>query len=298
MYSQIDKNKTLSCFLLLGFVFVTVAFTFLISFALSNDGVTGFGLAFLALIISLISGLVSYYGGAAIVLSMTGAKEVTNNPNYQDLNQRVEILSIKAGIPKPKIYILPDMALNAFATGRDPKNAHIAITQGLIEKFTTEELEGVIAHEMGHIKNYDIRLMLIVSVLAGVLTYLADFFLRGMFFSSRGKSDDKGSNPIIMIAALVLAILAPIIAAIIQLAISRRREFLADITAVEITRYPQGMINALKKLQADDTPVTHATSGNAHMFIDFPLKDAGGFLKNLFSTHPKIEDRIKALENI
>lgn len=297
MYSQIDKNKTLSCFLLLGFVFVIVVFTFIVSYVWSSDKYVGIFLAFLAFIVSLISGLFSYYAGASLVLTMTGAQDVTDHPQFKDLNERVEILSLKAGLPKPKVYIIPDQALNAFATGRDPKHAHVAVTQGLVDKLEPLELEAVIAHELGHVKNYDIRLMLIVSVLAGVLTYLADFFVRGIFYS-RDREGGNKSNPIMIVVAIAFAILAPLIATIIQLAISRRREFLADITAVEITRYPQGMINALKKLQADDRPVAKATEGNAHMFIDFPLKDAGGFLRNLFSTHPRIEDRIAALETI
>jgi heat shock protein HtpX len=163
---------------------------------------------------------------------------------------------------------------------------------------TPEEADAVIAHELGHIRNYDIRLMLIVSVLAGVLTYLADFSLRGMFYSSRDNDSDSKGNPILFIVAIVFAILAPIIATLIQLAISRRREFLADMTSVEITRYPQSMISALEKLRSDDRPVAHATEGNAHMFIDFPLKDAGGFLRKLFSTHPPIEERIEALQKL
>jgi heat shock protein HtpX len=297
MYSQIDKNKRLTIFLLTGFTGLVVAFTYVISYAFGGDKVSSLTFGFIAFILSLASGLFSYYAGASLVLAMTGAIDVTDNPAYEDLNQRIDILSTKAGIPKPRVHILPDQALNAFATGRDPKHGHIAVTQGLIAHMSKDELEAVIAHELGHIKNFDIRLMLIVSVLAGVLTYLADFFLRGIFYT-RGDDDDSGSNPIALIVGIVFAVLAPIIATLIQLAISRRREYLADMTAVEITRYPQSMINALKKLQADDTPVAKATSGNAHMFIDFPLKNAGGFLRKLFSTHPPIEDRIAALEKL
>jgi heat shock protein HtpX len=297
MYSQIDKNKNISCVLLVAFVIIVVGLTFLISYGFTGDQFSGIALGFLAFFISLFSSLITYFFGDSIVLSMTGAVDVSENPQYKELNDRIETLAIKAGIPKPKVHVMPDMALNAFATGRNPEHGHIALTQGIIQAMTPQELEGVIAHEMSHIRNYDIRLMLIVSVLAGVLTYLADFALRGMFFGSRD-NDRGGGNPIMFIIAIVLAILAPIISALIQLAISRRREFLADISAVEITRYPNGMISALQKLAADDRPVERATEGNAHMFIDFPLKDAKGFIQKLFSTHPPIEDRIKALQNM
>ena len=299
MYSQIDKNKNVSCVLLIFFVFIVVLFTFVISYGFTGDSNSGICFGFLAFFLSFFSAIFTYYFGDKLVLSMTGAIEVTDDPNYKNLNDTIETLAIKAGIPKPKVYILPDNALNAFATGRDPNHSHIAITNGLLQKMEPQELEGVIAHEMSHIKNFDIRLMLIVSVLAGVLTYIADFFLRGMFFSGRGRSRDEGNlGAIMFVIAIVFAILAPIIGLMIQFAISRRREFLADISAIEITRYPAGLISALKKLGEDDTPVSKATEGNAHMFIDFPLKDAGNFLHKLFSTHPPIEDRISALEKI
>lgn len=299
MYSQIDKNKSISCVMLIFFVFIVVAFTFVISYGFTGDGYSGILFGFLAFFLSLFSAIFTYFFGDSLVLSMTGAVEVTDNPDFKELNDRIETLAIKAGIPKPRVYILPDPALNAFATGRDPNHSHIAITQGLLNAMNDQELEGVIAHELSHVKNYDIRLMLIVSVLAGVLTYLADFFLRGMFFGGRGRNrDDGGLGVIMLVIAIVFAILAPFIGLIIQFAISRRREFLADISAVEITRYPAGLVSALKKLAADDTPVQKATEGNAHMFIDFPLKDAGSFLHTLFSTHPPIEERIAALEKI
>ncbi len=295
MYSQIDRNKNATILFLLFFIGIIVALAFAISYAISNDPYAGIFISILAFIFSLIGSLVSYFFGDSIVLAMTGAIDVSENPQYRDLNDRVETLCIKAGIPKPKVYILPDQALNAFATGRDPEHGHVAITEGLIAAMTPEELESVIAHELGHIKNYDIRLMLIVSVLAGVLTYIADFFLRSIFYS---RDDDEGGNPIFFVVAIVFALLAPLISVLVQFAISRNREFLADATSIEITRYPQAMISALQKLKNDDRPVHAATEGNAHMFIDFPLKDAGGFLQNLFSTHPPIEDRIKAIEKM
>jgi heat shock protein HtpX len=297
MYSQIDRNKRLTFVLLSFFIVLVVGLTYVISLVSFHDKYAGIFLGFVAFFISLASSLVSYFGGAAIVLAMTHAVEVSDNPSFQKLNDSVETLSIKAGIPKPKVYVLPDPALNAFATGRNPQHAHVAVTQGLLESLAPDELEAVIAHELGHVRNYDIRLMLIVSVLAGVLTTIADFFMRSLFWGHRDR-DEEGSNPIMMVIAIVFAILAPIIATLVQLAISRRREFLADMSAVEITRYPEAMVRALRKLQHDDRPVAHATSGNAHMFIDFPLKDAGNFISKLFSTHPPIEDRIAAIEKL
>jgi heat shock protein HtpX len=295
MYAQIDKNKFASFFLLLGFIAFVVIAALGISYGFTNDLLASLFAGFLAFGFSLISSLVTYFFGASIVLSMTGAVDVSEDPNFKDLNDRVETLAIKAGIPKPRVHVLPEAALNAFATGRNPENSHVAVTQGLLQRMEPLELEAVIAHELAHIKNFDIRLMLIVSVLAGVITTMSDFFLRSFFFIG---GDDNRPNPIMIIISIAFAIFAPIIAIIIQLAISRKREFLADATAVEITRHPQGMANALRRLAADDTPVEHATEGNAHMFIDFPLRNAGGFLKGLFSTHPPIDERIAAIESI
>ncbi|BDQ05130.1 MAG: protease HtpX [Candidatus Dojkabacteria bacterium] len=297
MYSQIDKNKRLSFILMVVFIVYIVTSVMLLSYALTQSWSVGIFYGLLSLAISLIGTLSTYYFGDEMVLKMTGAIDVTDNPEFKYLNDRVEIIAIKAGIPKPRVHILPEDALNAYATGRDPKHSHIAITLGLLQKLNTEELDGVIAHEIAHIRNYDIRLMLIVSVLAGVLTYATDAILRGTLHNNKNRRNE-GANIVMVIIALLLLILAPIISLMIQMAISRRREFLADMSAVEITRYPQGLISALKKLAADDTPVIHATEGNAHMFIDFPLKESGSFLRKMFSTHPPIEERIATLERV
>lgn len=276
----------------------TTLIALVISYGFTNDILGSIFLGFVAFLFSFFSSIFTYFFGAGLVLSMTGAVEVSDDPNFRYLNETVETLAIKAGLPKPKVYVIPDQALNAFATGRNPENSHVAVTQGLLQAMDQQELEGVIAHELAHIKNFDIRLMLIVSVLAGVITTVADIALRSFFWGGSRDNDRGGSNPIFLIIAIVLAIISPIIAMIIQLAISRKREFLADASGIEITRYPAGLISALKKLQADERPVERATTGNASMFIDFPLKDAGGFLHDLFSTHPPIEDRIAALEKI
>jgi heat shock protein HtpX len=292
MYSQIDKNKFLTFILLLVFIVFIVGNTMILNYALTEDWASGIYYGVYAFFVSLVGALFTYFFGAKTVLKMTGAVDVTDNPEFQYLNDRVEIIAIKAGLPKPRVHILPERALNAYATGRDPKHAHIAVTSGLLQKLNTEELDGVIAHEMAHIKNYDIRLMLIISVLAGVLTYSTRIILK----AAERKANRKGSG-ILFLISLILVILAPIVSAIIQMTISRRREFLADMTAVEITRHPQGLINALKKLKASTVPVTRATAGNAHMFIDFPLKKPG-FLDKLFSTHPPIQERIAALRKL
>lgn len=297
MYSQIEKNKVLSYFLIFLFVLVVVIFSLILSYGFTRSLYSSLFFGIVAFLISFLSSIFTYFFGDSLVLKMTGAVDVSDNPDYRDLNEMVETLAIKAGIPKPKVHILPERALNAFATGRDPRHSHVALTQGLLQKMNTQELEAVIAHELSHIKNYDIRLMLIVSVLAGILTTLADLFLNNLF--SNGDDREKGhSNVIMFIVAIIFALLAPIIALIIQMAISRRREFLADVSAVEITRYPEGMISALKKLASDSTQVERATEGNAHMFIDFPLKNAGSYIHKLFSTHPPIEERIEALQKI
>lgn len=296
MYNQIDKNKFESIVILIVFVIFFVLVSTILSYVFLNDYFGSIVLGFFSFIISLIGSLVTYFFGDKIVLSMTGAQNVSLDPNYRNLNILVETLAIKAGLPKPQVYILPDLALNAFATGRDPEHGHVAITQGLLQTMTDKEIEAVIAHELGHIKNYDIRLMLIVSVLAGAITTITDLFFRGVFWG--GTDNDNAPHPIMIALAFIVAILAPIIALIIQMSISRKREFLADATAVEITRYPQGLISALQKLSEDPRPVERATEGNAHMFIDFPLRDANGFFQKLFSTHPPIEERIEALRKM
>lgn len=302
MYSQIDRNKFLTFLLLILFVVIVAAGALIFSAAFFQDLLASLFVGFFAFIISLFSGLIGYYTGPAIVLKMTRAMDVTDDPNFLNLRTRLEILCTKAGIPMPRLHVIPDRALNAFATGRNPENSHVALTQGIIEHMNETELDAVIAHELAHIKNYDMRLMMIVSVLAGVLTTMSDFFLRSMFWTGGrgGNSNNKsgGGNVIILVVGIAFAVLAPIISALIQLAISRRREFLADMTSVEITRYPQSMIDALKKLDADTRPVQKATSGNAHMFIDYPLKDSGNFIRKLFSTHPPIQERIQAIQQI
>jgi heat shock protein HtpX len=246
----------------------------------------------IAFIISVVMALISYYLGDKAALSMSKAYPANRRDHAHYINS-VEGLAIAAQIPAPKIYVLPDEAINAFATGRDPQNASIAVTEGALKKLNRVELEGVIAHEMGHVKNYDMRLMTITVILVGLIALLSDFFLRGMLFGGGGDGD-REINPLFLIAGIVLAILAPIIAQLIQLAISRKREYAADATGAILGRHPEGLANALKKIKKDGIETKHASKATAHMYFSNPLKT--GFWNNMFSTHPPLDERIRRLE--
>ena len=249
----------------------------------------------IALTFSILSAWASYYNSDKIVLSMNHARPATHEED-QKLVNILDALVVAAGMQhKPRLYVVDSAQPNAFATGRNPENAVICVTTGLLEKMDYYELEGVIAHELSHIKNYDIRLSAVVSVMVGLVVMLADWFTRAIFWNS---DNDRDKNPIIMIIGLVLLIISPIFASLMQLAISRRREYLADSTAIEFTRNPQGLISALQKLGSDETPLDTANSSTAHMYISDPFKKKKKSLTNLFSTHPPIEDRIEALKNI
>ena len=212
----------------------------------------------------------------------------------------MENLCIAAGLPTPKIYTINDTAPNAFATGRDPKHAAIALTTGIIQKLNKQELEGVIAHELSHVGNRDTLVMTVVSVLVGTIALLSDWFLRSMWYGGRSNDRDSRGNTLFIVLAIVAAILAPIIATLIQLAISRRREFLADASGVLLTRYPEGLANALLKISSDKEPLEVANRGTAHLYITNPLKGqaAIGWFAGLFNTHPPIQARIKALQEM
>jgi heat shock protein HtpX len=252
-----------------------------------------FGLI-IALVFGLIYSLIVWYAGSNILLTLSNAKPVTKQ-EYPHLYHAVEGLSLAAGIPTPKAYVIEDKALNAFATGRNPQNSAIVVTTGLMEKLNREELEGVIAHEMSHIKNYDIRAMMIASVMTGVIVLLSDVMLRSFLFGG-GRKEGKG-NALIIVLAIVLAILAPLIAQMIKLAISRKREYSADAGAAVLTRYPKGIANALRKISGDANEVKNASNATAHLFISSPFKKRGT-MRGLFSTHPPIEERIKRLEEM
>jgi len=249
---------------------------------------------FVAVFISSLISLFSFYSGDKVALWQAGAKEIQKSDNPY-VWRMVENLSITAGLPMPKIYIINDQAMNAFATGRDPQHASVALTTGIINGLENEELEGVIAHELSHIKNYDIRLMMIVIICIGIITLLADWLLRSFLFRGRGDNENKGGG-ILIILAIILGILSPLFARLIQMAVSRKREYLADASGVLLTRYPEGLARALEKISYQNQPLRRANKATAHLYISSPFR--GKKAVGLFSTHPPIEDRVKALRNM
>jgi len=293
MFNEVNKNKWYSiimfaCFILIiGFLGAVIGIVY---------GNTNFGLV-IALLIAIIYSLIVYYSGDSMVLAMSGAKPVTKK-EYPYLYNTVEGLAIAAGMQAPKCYVINDTALNAFATGKDPKNASIAVTTGLLEKLNRQELEGVIAHEMSHIKNYDIRFMMLTAVLVGVVVLISDFLLRSFLWGGKGNDREGGSIAIVAIViGLVFAILAPIIGEMIKLAISRKREYMADANGAILCRNPQSLANALKKISKDPDPlVDTANKATAHLYISSPFRKTGSSIANLFTTHPPIQERIKRLE--
>ena len=247
-----------------------------------------------ALALAFGSSLVSYFAGDKLILAQSQARELAANEEPQ-LHNVVETLAIGLGMPTPRLFLIEDSAPNAFATGRDPRHASVVVTRGLLDKMDRTELEGVIAHELSHVGNRDIRVMLLVTVLVGTVALLADWMWRSMFWG-RGRRDRSGGNAIIMVVAIALAVLTPIIATLIQLAVSRQREYLADASGALLTRYPPGLASALRKIAADPEPLEVANKATAALYIANPLKDAPAFFDHLFDTHPPIEERIKRLE--
>lgn len=250
--------------------------------------------AVIAFIIACVLGLFSWFSGARLVLAMSGAKKVSHDVHPQLFNI-VEEMKIASGLPMPEVYIIEADAPNAFATGRDPERAAIAVTTGLLKKLNRDELQGVIAHEMSHVKNFDIRYAMLAGVIVGATALIADAFLRGMF---RGRGGRKGGHPAMLIVAVVFAVLAPISAKILQMAISRRRELLADASAVELTRNPDGLASALYKISHDPEPLAAANRATQHMYIVNPVKNFSMKSKSLFSTHPPTEARLRALADM
>ena len=288
-YDFISSNKRKSA------VLMAVFFAFVLGIGYLLDHYYQFGGRAIAIaaIYAGITSLVGYFSGDKIALRVSGAKPVTEADNPY-LYRMVDNLCITTGTPTPKVHVIDDPAINAFATGRDPEHASIAVTTGALKKLENEELEGVLAHELSHIRNYDIRLMTLVIVLVGMVSILSDFFFRSMVFGGRRRNKDNGG--LLMIIGLVLMILAPFIAQLIKLAVSRRREFLADSSAVLITRFPEGLARALDKIRYDNQPMQHKSTATAHLFIANPFK--GNAVTKLFSTHPPIEDRIAALRKM
>jgi heat shock protein HtpX len=291
---QISKNKRKS-FLMIFIIFIIfMVLGYVIAMAFSPEYF--FIIMILSIIISILYILISFYNSDKIAIASVGAKPAskTHHKMFYDL---VEGLTIASGLPMPKLYIMPSKQINAFASGRDPKHAVICVTEGAIEKLDRRELEGVLAHELGHIGNYDMRYMTIVSVMVGMIAIISEIFLRSLWFSS-GNKDSNKAQAIFMIVGILLAILAPIVVYLVQLSISRKHEYSADATAVKFTRYPDGLIGALKKIKQDyEHPTASEVKEKKPSKALTPLFIANPF-KNMGSTHPPIEKRIQALERM
>ncbi|MDD2823069.1 MAG: M48 family metallopeptidase [Candidatus Daviesbacteria bacterium] len=297
-WDQVSGNIFKTYLIMFLFSLFTVIVVYILARGFGYGEVGTLGIVGFALIIAGIMNFVSYFFSDQIVLGISGAKLIEHDKN-PEIYHLVENLCIAGGLPVPKIYVIDDSAPNAFATGRDAKHAAIALTSGILDKLNKQELEGVIAHELSHIGNRDTLLMAVVAILVGSIALLSDFFLRSMWFGGRD-NDRENNNTLMLILAIIAAILAPLIATLIQLAISRRREFLADASGVLLTRYPQGLENALIKISSDKEPLEVANRGTAHMYIVNPLKgkDLTGWFAGLFNTHPSVEDRLKALRGM
>lgn len=305
VYEAVDANKTKSLVIVVLFaLFVAVAVYFISQAFAIYQGYEpgGFGIAGIALIVSGLMSLGGYYFSDTIILSISGARPASKKKDFNFFTVS-ENLAIGAGVPMPGLYVIEDSAPNAFATGRDPKHAIIVATSGLLQKLTRTELEGVIAHEMSHIKNYDTRLMSVVAVLVGMVALLGDWLIRSTWFGGRrSRDEDNRLAGIIMLLGIVFAILSPIVAQLIQLAVSRRREFLADASGVSMTRQPEGLISALEKISKDQEPLEAANKATAHLYIINPFKEGEkrtvGWFAGLFNTHPPVSERLKALQKM
>lgn len=298
IYNQISSNKWRTWLIMAIFILLitTVGYVF--------GKATGYGLSFVgfALVLSGLISFGSYYWSDKLVLATSGAKPISKkqDPELYDI---VENLAIGDGIPMPKIYMIQDSGPNAFATGRDPKHAVVCVTTSLREMMNKAELEGVLAHELSHVKNYDTRLMGIVAILVGFIAILADLFMRNLWWGGLRRDNDRDSGQLqtlFIFLGIIFAILSPIVATLIQLAVSRKREYLADASGVLLTRYPEGLASALEKLEKDKRPTLHATNATAHLFIENPFggKSAKTWFAGLFDTHPPIEERIKILRSM
>ena len=295
MYEDIRKNKIKTGFIVGLFVLLITLIVYYICMAFDLGEVS----ILIALTISILSAWGSYYYSDKIILSLNRARPATHEED-QKLVNILDALMVSSGLQyKPRLYVVDDAQPNAFATGRNPQNSVICVTTGLLEKLDYYELEGVVAHELSHIKNYDIRLSAIVTVMVGLVVMLSDWVSRALFWGG-GDDDDNRGNPILMLLGLIAIILAPIFGQLMKLAISRKREFIADATAVEFTRNPDGLISALQKLESDPNELKTADNSTAHMYIVSPFKAnlKGKKRRNIWSTHPSTEDRIEALRNL
>lgn len=287
MYKQIAENKRKTVFLMFGFVALIGAIGGLFAYVYQDPWIAVWTVG-----IAGIYALIQYFAASSMMLGMSGAEPIAKKDNPR-LYNIVENLSLTAGLPMPKVYVIPDPAPNAFATGRDPAHASVAATTGLLDIMDDKELTAVMAHELSHVKNYDIRVSMIVFGLVCVVGLLSDIASRMMFYGNRRRNEE--GSPLAYLFLLIVAILAPLAAAIAQMAVSREREYLADSSAAHLTRYPEGMISALKKLQAHTQPMKHQNVASASMYINNPMRK--GFMSNLFSSHPPLEKRIERLEN-
>ena len=297
MYEQIAANKRKSA--LIFFFFLLMIFVLAYAFGALTGMGTG-GLVFAALIAGGMSFL-GYWTSDSIVLAISRAKPVTKE-EYPFLFNVVEGLAIAAGIPAPRCYVIDDTAPNAFATGRTPAHSVICVTTGLLQKLNRVELEGVVAHEMSHIKNFDIRVQTLAVVMVGIIALLSDWIMRSLWWGGRGRRSGRGKSgnlgAVLVVVGIFFAIFGPIIAQLLRLAVSRKREFLADASGALLTRYPAGLAAALRKIADDTEPLEAANKATAHLYIVNPLKDIKGAVNKLFSTHPPIEARIAALEKM
>lgn len=293
MYEDIKKNKIKTGVVVFAFLTMITLILYYLCYAFNF----GEYAIVIALIFSIVSTIATYYNCDKIVLASVRAREATKEEDLEITNI-LDALMLTSGLTtKPRLYVIDSMQPNAFATGRNPENAIICVTQGLLQKLDYYEIEGVIAHELAHIKNYDIRLSVVISVMVGFVIMLSDMFMRVSFRSRRSDDDNNSGNAILMIIGLIFLIISPIISKLIQLAVSRRREFLADATAISFTRNPDGLISALVKISSDDEELDVASNSNAHMYIVTPFKEKRN-KSSLFSTHPSVEERVEALRNL
>lgn len=301
-YGQIAANRRKSVLLVLIVIGLMAAVGFVIGFFIIGSVGGGYAGIGIAVVIAMLISLVTYYSGDSLILAASGAREVKPQDAPQLMNVITE-LALAAGIPPPKVYLIDDTAPNAFATGRDPKHASVAITTGLLQKLDREELQGVMAHELAHVRNLDIRFTLLVGALVGSIALLADFFLRFTFWGGAGRSRGRdsgggGGAAILFVVALVLAVLAPFFARMVQLAVSRQREFLADASSVELTRNPYGLERALAKIAADQEVLEVANRATQHLYIVNPIKKFESRAAGLMSTHPPLLERVNRLRSL
>jgi heat shock protein HtpX len=292
VYKQITQNKRKSLLLLLGFLLLYAALGYVFSLWI---GPAAF---YIVVFVAIFMLVINLYMGDDLVMLVSGAHQVKRKEEAPELWRMIENLSITAGLPMPRIYITQDASPNAFAAGRSPKQAIVAVTTGLLDRLDEEELQGVLAHEMSHVRNYDVRLMTWAAVLAGSIALIANILLRTLWFGGGDRDRGGGANVLVLVAVILAAILAPVAAVLIQLAISRRREYVADASAVELTRYPQGLASALRTISQDQRPSqTLSNQAIAHLMIAPPL-GAKGTASKLFATHPPTEDRIARLDEM